>query len=749
MAAQPQDDLVNLEIDGQPVKARKGAMIIHATDAHGAYVPRFCYHDKLPVAANCRMCLVEVEKAPKPLPACATPVAEGMKVFTKSPVAIGAQKATMEFLLINHPLDCPICDQGGECELQDLAVGFGRDAARFHERKRVVKDKDLGPLVSTDMTRCIHCTRCVRFGQDIAGIPELGTTGRGENMLIGTYVEKAVEHELSGNIIDLCPVGALNSKPFRYQGRSWEMTQTPLIAPHDGLGANLFGHVLRGRLKRVVPRDNEDVNETWIADRERFSYEGLLADDRLRKPMLREGGAWREVDWETALGAAARGLAAAGPSLGVLAHPSATLEELSLAARLARGLGSANIDHRLRQRDFRGDAAASSSSAGLGMSLASVESLSGLLVIGSHLRAELPLLAHRVRKAAVRARAQVAFLDLATRDYRFPVAAQVVAEAGHWTREAAALALATAEAAGGAVAPAFGSLVLGVSPTDAHRAAARALCTGSHRAVWLGAMALRHPAYADLRALAAETARLAGATLGTLFEGGNGVGAVAAGAVPYRDAAGNATAGLDALAMLRSPQRAYLLVGAIEPSQDLADPAAAAVAFGGAACVVAVTPFASEELLRHAHVLLPMAAFAETSGTYVNLEGRWQSHPGAVAPPGEARPGWKILRVLGNLLQLQGFDEESSEQVRERLRAQVDAAVGAGAGAATTGGAAAVVVPPVLPAGAAGAGSASAAALDIPMYAIDAVLRRSPALQATNIARASRAAARAAAEVTA
>ena len=726
MAAQPQDDLVNLEIDGKPVKARKGAMIIHATDAHGAYVPRFCYHDKLPVAANCRMCLVEVEKAPKPLPACATPVAEGMKVFTKSPVAIGAQKATMEFLLINHPLDCPICDQGGECELQDLAVGFGRDAARFNERKRVVKDKDLGPLVSTDMTRCIHCTRCVRFGQDIAGIPELGTTGRGENMLIGTYVEKAVEHELSGNIIDLCPVGALNSKPFRYQGRSWEMTQAPLIAPHDGLGANLFGHVLRGRLKRVVPRDNDDVNETWIADRERFSYEGLLADDRLRKPMLREGGAWREVDWETALGAAARGLAAAGPSLGVLAHPSSTLEELSLSARLARGLGSPHIDHRLRQRDFRGDASGAGP-LGLGMPIAAVESLSGLLVIGSHLRAELPLLAHRVRKAAVRARAQVAFLDLATRDYRFPVATQIVADAAHWTREAAALALATAEAAGGAVAPAFTALLAGVTPGDAHRAAARALCTGSHRAVWLGAMALRHPAYADLRALAAETARLAGATLGTLVEGGNGVGAALAGALPQR---GTTTGGLDALAMLRSPQRAYLMVGAIEPSHDLADPAAAAAAFGSAACVVAVTPFASEELLRHAHVLLPMAAFAETSGTYVNLEGRWQSHPGAVAPPGEARPGWKILRVLGNLLQLQGFDEESSEQVRDRVRAELDAA-----GAAASGGAS-VAVPPALPAAAVTAGSASAAALDIPMYAIDAVLRRSPALQATSIARA-------------
>ena len=300
MSATP-EDLVNLEVDGRPVQAKKGAMIIHVTDAIGEYVPRFCYHEKLPIAANCRMCLVEVEKAPKPLPACATPVAEGMKVFTRSPAAIGAQKATMEFLLINHPLDCPICDQGGECELQDLAMGFGRDIARFNERKRVVKDKNLGPLVSTDMTRCIHCTRCVRFGADIAGIPELGTTGRGENMQIGTYIERSVEHALSGNIIDLCPVGALNSKPFRYQGRSWEMTEVPLVAAHDGFGSNLYGHVLRGKLKRVVPRPNDDVNETWISDRDRFSYEGLLAEDRLTRPMLREGESWREVDWEVAL----------------------------------------------------------------------------------------------------------------------------------------------------------------------------------------------------------------------------------------------------------------------------------------------------------------------------------------------------------------------------------------------------------------------------------------------------------------
>jgi NADH-quinone oxidoreductase subunit G len=738
MAAQPQDDLVNLEIDGKAVKARKGAMIIHATDAHGAYVPRFCYHDKLPVAANCRMCLVEVEKAPKPLPACATPVAEGMKVFTKSPVAIGAQKATMEFLLINHPLDCPICDQGGECELQDLALGFGRDIARFNERKRVVKDKDLGPLVSTDMTRCIHCTRCVRFGQDIAGIPELGTTGRGEHMEIGTYVEKAVEHELSGNIIDLCPVGALNSKPFRYQGRSWEMTQSPLVAPHDGLGTNLFGHVLRGRLKRVVPRANDDINETWIADRERFSYEGLLAADRLTKPRLREGGEWREVDWETALGAAARGLAAAGASTGLLAHPSLTLEELHLASRVVRGLGSANLDHRLRQRDFRGDAAGLAVP-GLGLPLAAVEGLSGLLVIGSHLRAELPLLAHRVRKAAVRARAQVAFLDLAVREYRFPVAAQIVAAPVDWARGLAGLLVATAEVAGAAPSVAFSSLIAGLTPSDAERAAARALCTGTNRAVWLGAMALRHPAYADLRALAGEISRLAGATLGTLAEGGNAAGAALAGVLPQ----GGERAGLDALAMLRAPQRAYLLVGAIEPRYDLADPAAAEAAFAGAACVVAITPYASEELLRHAHVLLPMGAFAETSGTYVNLEGRWQSHPGAIAPPGEARPGWKILRVLGNLLQLEGFAHESSEQVRDELRARLDAAASAGAGAADAvpGADAAAALPTALPAGALVAvASLPAAALDVPMYAIDAVLRRSPALQATAIARAAGAA---------
>jgi len=731
MAANPQDDFVNVEVDGKPVKARKGAMIIHVTDAHDAYVPRFCYHDKLPIAANCRMCLVEVEKAPKPLPACATPVAEGMKIFTKSKVAIGAQKATMEFLLINHPLDCPICDQGGECELQDLALGFGRDIARFSERKRVVKDKNLGPLVSTDMTRCIHCTRCVRFGQDIAGIPELGTTGRGENMEIGTYIEKSVDHELSGNIIDLCPVGALNSKPFRYQGRSWEMTQAPLIATHDGLGSNLFGHVLRGQLKRVVPRINEAINETWIADRDRFSYEGIYADDRLLKPMVKVDGLWQEVSWEQALAAAARGLKAAGSALGTLVHPSVTTEEAYLAARLTRALGSNHVDHRLRTRDFR-DAAADPRAPALGMPIADVETLSGLLLIGSNLRAELPLLAHRLRKAAVKGGAQIATLAHHAYEYRFPQAAAIVAEPSSWAHELAGILAALIERAGGSVAPAYASLLRGVTPTDAQRSAAAALCNGSQRAVWLGALALRHPAAADLRALAAEIARVAGVPLGLLAEGGNAVGAWLAGAVPHRGPGGvslsEAELGCTTQGMLESAQRAYLLVGAIEPSADLAAAELATRALRSAACVVAITPYASDEIKSLAHVLLPMGSFAETSGTYVNLEGTWQQQTAVAKAVGESRPGWKVLRVLGNLLELDGFNYQSSDDVRQELAALVASSAGAAVPTA--------VLSSHTPAIAAVSGAADLdlGSLDVPMYEIDAVLRRSPALQGTQIA---------------
>jgi len=712
--AAPPSDLVNVEVDGKVCQGKKGQMIIHVTDAQDAYVPRFCYHDKLPIAANCRMCLVEVEKAPKPLPACATPIAEGMKIFTKSPKAIGAQKATMEFLLINHPLDCPICDQGGECELQDLAMGFGRDISRFNERKRVVKDKDLGPLVSTDMTRCIHCTRCVRFTAEIAGIQELGTTGRGENMEIGTYVERAVTHEMSGNIIDLCPVGALNSKPFRYRARSWEMTQAALISPHDGVGSNLYGHVLRGRLMRIVPRPNEAINETWIADRDRYSYEGVYSADRVTSPMVREGSEWKQVTWEIALETAARGLKAAGAELATLASASSTVEELYLLSRLTRALGSNNIDHRLRQADFR-DQAADPSAPGLGgLTIAGVDQLDALLVVGSNLRREVPLLAHRVRKAAKRG-AKVAFLNPARFDYLFPVAAYLESSP---TKQLADLAGIYAAALDGAAAPAhLASLVGSAQVNTAHRSIATALKSGQKRAIWLGALALRHPSYADLRAVAAALAAATGASLGTLAEGGNAAGAYLAGAVPHRDAGGiqPAAVGKNARDLLAGSQKAYLLFGGTEPWADgLAADAQRALA--GAEFVVAATPYADETLKSVAHVLLPISTFVETSGTYVNLEGLWQSFTGAAKPLGEARPGWKVLRVLGNLANVRDFDYQSSEEVREELRARC-AEIAAGSYQGTH------QVKTSAP--------GEARVVDVPMYSVDAVLRRAPSLQRT------------------
>jgi NADH-quinone oxidoreductase subunit G len=712
-AAAPPSEVVNVEVDGKAAQGKKGQMIIHVTDAHDAYVPRFCYHDKLPIAANCRMCLVEVEKAPKPLPACATPITEGMKIFTKSPKAIGAQKATMEFLLINHPLDCPICDQGGECELQDLAMGFGRDAARFTERKRVIKDKDIGPLVSTDMTRCIHCTRCVRFGQDIAGIQELGTTGRGEQMEIGTYVERAVEHELSGNIIDLCPVGALNSKPFRYRARAWEMTQHALVSPHDGVGTNIFGHVLRGRLMRVVPRANEAINETWIADRDRFSYEGIYSADRLESPMVREDGEWKRVSWEVALEAAAKGLKAAGSELGTIASSSATVEELYLLGKLTRALGSGSIDHRLRQADFR-DQADDPAAPGLGgLAISAIDQLDALLVVGCNLRHEAPVLAHRVRKAARRG-AKIAFLNPTRFDYLFPVAAYFESPPARQLADLAAIYSACLD---GAPAPKhLTSLVAGAQANVGHRAVAAALKSGQKRAIWLGALTLRHPAYADLRAVAAGIAAATGATLGTLAEGGNAAGAYLAGAVPHREPGGVASSapGKNSRELLTQGQKAYLLFGGTEPWSDGLG-VDAQRALGGAGFVVAATPYADDTVRSIAHVLLPIATFAETSGTYVNLEGLWQSFAGAARPLGEARPGWKVLRVLGNLAGVADFDYQSSEEVREEVRALCG-----GVAASSYQGTHEAKVSP-----------SDARVIDVPMYSIDAVLRRAPSLQRT------------------
>ncbi len=716
-------DLVNLEVDGVAVTGRKGQMIIQVTDKTQSYVPRFCYHEKLSVAANCRMCLVEVEKAPKPLPACATPIAEGMKVFTKSPRAIAAQKATMEFLLINHPLDCPICDQGGECELQDLAMGFGRDAARFDERKRVVKDKNLGPLVSTDMTRCIHCTRCVRFTAEIAGIQELGTTGRGEATQIGTWIERSVDHELSGNIIDLCPVGALNSKPFRYQGRAWEMTESALVSPHDALGSNLNAHVRRGRLMRVVPRANEAINESWISDRDRFSYEGVYAEDRLVSPMLRRDGVLHPVDWQTALEAAASGLKATisahgAAALGVLALPGATLEEHWLLARLGRALGVANLDHRLRRVDFR-DQDADPVFHGLGVPLADVDAQDAILIVGSDLRHEAPLLAHRVRKAAIRNRARVAVLNPAEFEYLFPLAATRAVSAASMPAELLSIGRALAEAAGRPLPPALAGAA---APTPAQTAIAAALTGGgAKRLVLLGGLAERHPAFSDLRAAAAAIAELAGATLGYLPDGANAAGAALAGLLPHRAEGGReAVRGRDAAAMLSGGLRAYVLHGGVEPGLDT-NAADAEASLARAEFVLSLTPYAPESVKRVAHVLLPIGTFAETSGTFVNLEGRWQSFRGAATPVGESRPGWKVLRVLGNLLGLPGFDYESSEAVRDELSAQLGAGAGQPAATAYRGS--------WRP-----AGSLPGVLGEVPLYQADPVVRRSPALQATRLA---------------
>ncbi len=715
------DSKVTIQVDGQTVEARKGAMLIEATDAVGIDIPRFCYHKKLSVAANCRMCLVEVEKAPKPLPACATPVTEGMVVHTASPLARGAQKGTMEFLLINHPLDCPICDQGGECELQDVAMGYGGDISRYAEGKRVVPNPDIGPLISTDLTRCIHCTRCVRFGEEIAGLRELGATGRGEHTTIGTYIKHAVASELSGNVIDLCPVGALTSKPYRFTARPWELRQQAGVAMHDGVGSNFWLHTRGSRVLRAVPRDNESINEVWLADRDRYSYLGLNASDRLLTPQVKRDGAWHPCDWSEALRVAAQGLREAageegGEQLGFLAAPNATAEELFLLQKLARGLGSAHLDHRLRQGDFSAQAA-EPRHPWLGMPVADLEGVDAALVIGSHLRKEQPLLNHRLRKAALRG-AQVAFLNPLEFDSNFPVAHSLVASPVALVTELAAVAAVLAGASGKA-APA-GLIPEGTAPGEAHAAIAAHLSEGERATVLLGALAVAHPAYGQLAALARFIADASGACLGFLAPAGNSVGAALAGVLPHRLPGGDdaAASGLDARAMLEQPRRGYLLLG-VEPELDCWDPATAASALDQAACVVALSAFTSPDLLELADVLLPIAGYAETSGTAVNAAGDWQSWNGAVPPPGEARQGWKVLRVLGNEFGIEGFAQRDSREVLEELRAAcADLAPDNAAPSAPT------PTQPVL--------DGLVRVGEVPIYACDAVVRRAAALQATD-----------------
>ena len=668
------DDRIKIEVDGQTIEARKGAMLIEATDAAGIYVPRFCYHKHLTVAANCRMCLVEVERAPKCMPACATPVMDGMKVYTRSPKATAAQHATMEFLLINHPLDCPICDQGGECELQDLAMGYGGDVSQFTERKRVVRDKNIGPLVQTDMTRCIHCTRCVRFGEEIAGLPELGATGRGEHMEIGTYVAKAMTSELSGNVIDLCPVGALTNKPYRYSARAWELQQRDGVAPHDGLGANVHFHVKGSTVKRVVPKENAAVNATWLSDRDRYSYQGMNHEARVTAPRIKRDGRWSDCDWDTALDAVVAKLRSVASSdadqVAALASPCSTTEEFYLLQRLVRGLGSHNVDHRLRQRDFS-DQSAEPLYPGL-ESLAAIENADAVLLLGSYPRHENPLLNLSLRKAALKG-AAVMQVASHTQDFNYSVAGQVAVKPSQLLGAAAALAAGVASRRGVALAAPTDKLVTDTALIDNRLdAMAARFAAASRPLVLIGAGVSAHPLRSALVQVAAALAQAGGAVFAELAEGANGAGAWLAGAVPHRGPAGRVLEkpGRDVRGMIEQPRKAYVLLG-VDPMLDSADSAGLQAALQAAEFVVAVSAFENAALDAVADVILPSALYGENEGSFVNLTGRWQRFAPAVRPRGDARAAWKILRVLGNKLALPGFDAVSCEDVSREIEALV------------------------------------------------------------------------------
>ena len=651
--------MVEIQLDGQTVEVPAGSTVMHAAEKAGTYIPHFCYHKKLSIAANCRMCLVEIEKAPKPMPACATPVTQGMVVFTKTDKAIKAQKGVMEFLLINHPLDCPICDQGGECQLQDLAVGYGSSGSRYEEEKRVVFHKDVGPLVSMEeMSRCIHCTRCIRFGQEVAGVMELGMSHRGEHAEIETFVGMSVDSELSGNMIDICPVGALTSKPFRYSARTWELSRRKSVSPHDSTGSNLIIQVKNNKVMRVLPLENEDINECWIADRDRFSYEALNTNERLTSPMIKQGGKWETVDWQTALEYVANGLKLikadhGAASIGTLASPHSTVEELYLAGELMRGLGSENIDYRLRNADFT----ASDSVRWLGTSIASLSDLQRVLVVGSNLRKDHPLFAQRIRQAARKGcavNAIVSMHELSASDaWALPLAGRMMAEPADWFKQLSELAAAIAAETGAALP--VGLQAPAVSA--AAKAMAVSLLGGDSKAIFLGNAAAHHAQASSLLALSNWIAAQTGASLGYLTEAANTVGAQLAGAQPV-------AAGLNAGQMLDGQLKAVILLNN-EPEFDSAAGVQAVAGLAKAQMVVTLSPFKAN--MASCDVLLPISPFTETPGTFVNAEGRIQSFHAVVKPLGETRPAWKVLRVLGNMLGLKNFDFESSADVLAKV----------------------------------------------------------------------------------
>ena len=711
--------MVSIEVNGVPLQAPKGSMIIEATDRAGIEIPRFCYHPKLSIAANCRMCLVDVEKTPKPVPACSTPVMDGMKIYTESRRAIDAQHGVMEFLLINHPLDCPICDQGGECELQDLAMGYGRSVSRFTERKRVVKDKNVGPLVQTDMTRCIHCTRCVRFLEEIAGTCEMGGTGRGDRLEIGTAVETSIDSELSGNIIDLCPVGALTNKPFRYSARAWELMAKPAVAMHDGVGSRLFYHVRRGRVLRSVPREHEATNETWLSDRDRYSHFGLYAEDRVLTPQVKVDGAWKTVSWNEALASAAERLKATaeafGPEqLGFLFSPSASTEEYYLAQMLARQMGCGNIDHRLRQQDFSDDDARPAGPQ-FEAPIADVDSRNAILLVGCNPRNEAPILGHRVRQAW-RNGASVSAINPLDWPFTFDLTHKTIVAPQRMTAELAALAAAVGKATGQAAPEALRPVLEGVSATPGHEALAAQLKDAESGLLLLGQFAASHPQAAWLRALARYIAEACGCAFNEVSHGANSTGAWQAGAVPHRGPGGGAVEpGLNASQMLADARKGYLLWG-IEPEFDIDNPGRAMNALAGADRVVAVAAYATDSLREIADVLLPLAPQAESEGSMVNLDGDSIPFQAAARPEGEARPGWKILRMLGGELGIGSFTQVSLVEVQQGM----NAAIAAGS-----------AKPAPLRLDTAEIAEGLYRIGELPMYSIDPLCRRSLPLQRT------------------
>ena len=715
--------MINIEIDGKLVETARGSTVMDAAHKAGVYIPHFCYHKKLSIAASCRMCLVEVEKAPKPLPACATPASDGMKVHTHSEMAVKAQKGVMEFLLINHPLDCPICDQGGECQLQDVAMGYGGGESRYEEEKRTVVAKEVGALISTnEMSRCIQCTRCVRFGQEIAGQMELGMINRSEFAQITSFVNSTVNSELSGNMIDLCPVGALTSKPFRYTARAWELSRRKSISAHDGVGANLAVHTKDNKVVRVVATENEAVNECWISDKDRFSYEGLNSPERLKSPMIKQNGQWIEVEWAAALEYVANGLKQISRSAGAqhiagLATPHSTLEELYLLQKLMRGVGSSNVDFRLRQSDFSADGK-QAGAPWLGMPIAELSNRDRYLIVGSFLRKDHPLLAQRIRQA-VKQGGKANVVHSADDDLLMPVANKAIVAPSDLLATLAQILVAVAAEKEATLSVELQKAVAGVKASDTAVAIAKSLVRGKQGAVLLGNFAQQHPQAAQIAVLAEQIAALCEARFGYLGEAANSVGGYVAGAVPFTDG----VHGMNAAGMIESPRKAYLLLN-VEPELDMQNPQAAMRAMKAADMVVCLSAY-KHNGMDYADVMLPVAPFTETSGTFVNTEGRAQSFKGAVKPLGEARPAWKVLRVLGNLLDVSGFNFETSESVRdEALSGQV-------VSDKLNNHVNLPFVGPDLSGQDVRMNSHLQRVADVPIYAADAVVRRATALQQT------------------